>query len=108
MNYKDKLTVVGYITNYFAIIREVTVYSLDKVSLILPKGITIGSSIDDLKAAYGEPNEINDFDDEDLKDTKRYVYYNPKYNNDFMSSYWINVDTKTNIITSIRVANFYN
>lgn len=83
----------------------ISVYSTDKTSIILPQGITIGSSIDDLKAAYGEPSDIKTYDDKSLKDSQLYKYYAPEYDNSVLCSVWIGVDTKTNKVTSISITN---
>lgn len=81
---------------------SVSSYS-DKNSLILPKGIAINTSIDDLKAAYGEPAETDSYDDSSLKDEKIFKYYaaDNGADNDIRRSFWISVDTKDNLVSSI-------
>lgn len=86
-------------------IGEIAVYSTDNVSIILPNGITIGSSIDDLKAAYGEPKDTETYDDKDLKDSEIYEYTNPNIDGDVLSSSWIGVDNKKKMVTDITVTN---
>ena len=76
----------------------------DKASMILPEGITIGLSVNDLKAAYGEPDEIKIYDSESLKDSRYYQYY-PNGENDSRCCFSIGINNKTNLVSSISVSN---
>ena len=71
-------------------------YQAEKgVKLILPKNIAIGSTYDDVIAAYGKPS------DERETDPIKYM----DYNLDTYSSVKIQINTKTNAVDSIEMEN---
>ncbi|WMJ87474.1 hypothetical protein [Anaerocolumna sp. MB42-C2] len=71
-------------------------YQAEKgVKLILPKNIAVGSTYDDVIAAYGKPS------DERETDPIKYM----DYNLDTYSSVKIQINTKTNAIDSIEMEN---
>jgi len=63
--------------NYVTII-NVGWFSLEPVLLVLPGNITVGSSYDDMIAAFGEPDEWYTFVEQPPRDIWRNIYFSDK------------------------------
>lgn len=82
--------------SYVGAIKIDEYYGLDNFEIILPKGITIGSSLEEIIEAYGEPSDTYESD----------LYTSITYEADIYKEIEFYIDKETNRLTEIDMQNF--